>query len=632
MVHFNGINLSSYINITDVKREILAEQIVNLNSVAGMIGSYISDVKLGSKKFDIEFYIDENTKEEVRSKLRDLASILHTTKEVSLWFEDEPNLEYQAIFSGTSSIDEIVKYGNGTLTFIAPQGISYGSLVSENIDLGSVASTFTRNSQGYDAYGNLVNINVPKYAPSRSGKGMLIEDAISNPILNSATFDGCEFEIRNVDIQNVRISNGTLYYDFTKGASSDIRFHMLNIEITKGVEYVYSFDLFTELGSIKMIANGTATDNFSSGKEIGTIDATGNFTGIYGTKLINKRPLGGGWHRYNILLPDSYFAGSGTTCEIEHQHGWSYVGAIKYQFRKPMLSVGNKVRKYTPITMAEDKYTLEINTLRDNGCIEHQFYIDATMIPTITDSFRNYVWSIQDVTNVELVKCYLFRGKIHIENVNKDVVAFDATEGWHTIGIKFDSGKTYIVFDGVSGDHGLVTPIQDIQRFILGSTPEWGSINTVHDTIRLSDKSKTIADLIATGNTELGVEPATSELFRFDGNLSSDMSDKKSVIVLDVIGTLPTYPIITIKLLQSIDTLFVYHNEVKVIEIKYSFKSGDTIIIDNELNNVTINGINKLKHMTLDSSFVEFLPTRNSVSINKSVPGNIKVEYKERWL
>lgn len=632
MVYFNGINLSNYIEITDIKREIMPEQIVELDTATGIMGSYINSIKLGSRKFGVEFYIKEATKEEIRSKMRDLASILHTKNTVDMWFEDEPNLKYKAIFTGTSDIEEVATYGNGILNFIAPQGIAYGNSVMDDIDIGSIKSVFTRDSQGYDGYGNIVETHMPKFNESKDGKGLLIEDAITNTLPNSLTLEGCEFEIKNTEIQNTKILDGVLHYDFTKKASSDIRFHLPSVEIIKDIPYILSFNLHHELGTIKILVESSATDNFSSGKEIGTIGADGEFTGVYGTRLAYKESLGNGWYRYYISLPDSFFGGSGTTCNIEHQHSWSYAGDIKYQYEKPMLYAGTRIRNYTPIDMVDDRFVLDLDTLQVGGCMEHQFLIDAKSIPSIDTNYRYYLWTIQNAYEEAVFSCYLFREKIYFENANSDVISFDVTEGWHTIGIKFATNKVDVVYDNVKGDRSIVVTMQDIQKLNIGRTTDWESVCTVHDTLRLSNATKTVEDMMATNNPTLEIEANTIELLKFTDNLDSSMPKDNSVLKFDVKGTLPTYPIITLNLSKTTDSLSVYHNGIIAMTIKHTLKSGDVIIINNETNNITINGENGLKYINLDSSFIEFDPKEHTISIDEGMTASIKVEYIERWI
>lgn len=632
MVYFNGINLSNYIEITDIKREIMPEQIVELDTATGIMGSYINSVKLGSRKFGIEFYIKEATKEEIRSKIRDLASILHTKDTVDMWFEDEPNLKYKAIFTGTSDIEEVATYGNGILNFIAPQGIAYGDLISDSIDIGSIKTTFTRDSQGYDGYGNIVDTNVPKFAKSKNGNGLLIEDAISNLIPNSLTLEGYEFETLNVDIQNTKILDGVLYYDITKESSSDVRVHPPSTEITKDTPHILSFDMHRESGVLKIIAHGTATDNFSSGKEIGVFSADNTFTGSYGVKLIYKEPLGDEWYRYNIYLPSSFFGGSGTTCELEHQHSWSYSGNVKYQYKRPMLSTGSRARNYTPIAMADDRFIIDLSALQVGGCVEHQFFIDSKSIPPVDTNYKYYLWAIQNVAKESILSCYLFREKIYFENIDDDALSFSITEGWHAVGVKFIDDKVYVVCDGVKGSRSMVAVTQDIQGLDIGRTSKWESVCTIHDTLRLSNKDKTVDDMVATSNSVLEVEANTIELLNFNNSLDSEMAKDSTVLEFNVGGTLPTYPIITLNILKSANLLSIYHNETTAITIRYAFKSGDTIIIDNEINNITINGENALKYIDLDNSFIEFDPGKHTISIDKGMSATMEVKYTERWL
>lgn len=634
MIHFNGVDLSEYINITDIKREIMPEQIVELGSVSGVIGNYVGDVGLGSRKVEVEYFFNEKTKAGVRARTRELAQVLHTTEAVPMWFEDEPNMKYMAIFSGTSSVEELFTFGKGTLSFIIPEGVALGMSYEKTLEIGTVYSSFSRDSQGFDGDGNIVEANFPRFSNSKDGKGMWVEGAVSNAVPSPLTLEGFEFEVRNIGIQNTKILDGVAYLDFVKksGKTGDIRFHFPPMQVSQTESQYLSFDLKIEEGTITLLVEGSSTDNFSSGKQVGEILSDGTFVGGYGTRLHHKEHLGDDWYRYHIFLPDSFFGGSGTECLLEFQHGWSYVGNVKYQFRRPMLYKGNTIRNFVPFDMADEVYTLEVGSLQGGGCFEHQFLVEGKAIPSVDTSHRSYLWTINGSDGDYLAGCFLFKNNIYIENASEDTVFFPIVEGWHTFGLRFMDDKLAVVFDGTEGSHSITILTNKLKDFVVSKTNEWGLCSAIHDTIRISDLTKTITDLVNTGNGVLESEESTLELFKFNGNLDSEMANSDSDIEFSVNGTLPTYPIITVKLGNAVDVLTIIHNGTESLKIKYPFKSGTTVVVDCGVNNITIDGESGLKYLSLDSSFIEFKPTTHRVSINSGTSASMKVSYTERWL
>lgn len=99
---------------------------------------------------------------------------------------------------------------------------------------------------------------------------------------------------------------------------------------------------------------------------------------------------------------------------------------------------------------------------------------------------------------------------------------------------------------------------------------------------------------------------------------------------VSIAGNIDVYPIIEVTFTGT-STNFKYTLGSQFINIISGFASGNVLVIDHEKNLVTINGVNKMSSLSLDSQFFELKPGANTVVFEK-FSGTAKIKYKNRYL
>lgn len=130
---FNGIK-KDYIEIAQGEaRPFFAPIEHELIQVPGMPGAYPSFQKMGIRTITIPINIYYQTSAELQKIKEEMADWLITDEPKELIFDDEPDRVYYAKIDNTiSDLEEMIRFGRGTITFICPDPYKYGpELVAE---------------------------------------------------------------------------------------------------------------------------------------------------------------------------------------------------------------------------------------------------------------------------------------------------------------------------------------------------------------------------------------------------------------------------------------------------------------------------------------------------------------------
>ncbi|WP_407856370.1 distal tail protein Dit [Enterococcus hailinensis] len=117
----NGIELSGYLGITNVVRNIGVNRTNNFTKVGITDGKKLSSVTLDENYIDIDF----NILHDLNDKRRILAGILFTKEPFKLIIGDEPDRYYNALVEGQPSLTEMNFLGKGQIRFVIPDGVAY---------------------------------------------------------------------------------------------------------------------------------------------------------------------------------------------------------------------------------------------------------------------------------------------------------------------------------------------------------------------------------------------------------------------------------------------------------------------------------------------------------------------------
>lgn len=99
----------------------------NLLTIQGMPGAYLESTDTEVRVIEQPILINGKDRKDVRQLEEDLAEWLITDKPAKLIFDDEPNRVYYAVVDGALNIEDIARFGKGTITFICPDPYKYGA-------------------------------------------------------------------------------------------------------------------------------------------------------------------------------------------------------------------------------------------------------------------------------------------------------------------------------------------------------------------------------------------------------------------------------------------------------------------------------------------------------------------------
>ncbi|MCM3487900.1 phage tail family protein [Alkalihalophilus marmarensis] len=138
MAHFNGINLKEWFSIEKVTRPLAPPIEHKTVTVPGRDGSYDNGVRLGERMISLDVWITAKSKDERQQKIRAVMGVLFTREPKPLFFDDEPDVFYNAKLSGSTDVDELLRFGKTTLTFVCSDPFKYDTQETKvNLNDGS---------------------------------------------------------------------------------------------------------------------------------------------------------------------------------------------------------------------------------------------------------------------------------------------------------------------------------------------------------------------------------------------------------------------------------------------------------------------------------------------------------------
>lgn len=125
---FNGISSENYFIVEKVERDLLPPISHILTDIPNKNGSVHQGSKLGVREFNITIRMREESVEDLNTKIRTVASWLRQKEAKPFELVKEQGLYYMAYLSGDTKLEEIVRVGKGTLTFICPDPIAFSKV------------------------------------------------------------------------------------------------------------------------------------------------------------------------------------------------------------------------------------------------------------------------------------------------------------------------------------------------------------------------------------------------------------------------------------------------------------------------------------------------------------------------
>ncbi|MCL6573971.1 MAG: phage tail family protein [Bacillus sp. (in: Bacteria)] len=104
----------------------------NILTIPGMQGGYLESTDVLPRPEIVPIMIEANNMANLQKIKEDLAAWLITDQPQELIFDDEPDRTYFAIVDGLLDLDEMIRIGQGTVTFLCPDPYKYSTEKTAN--------------------------------------------------------------------------------------------------------------------------------------------------------------------------------------------------------------------------------------------------------------------------------------------------------------------------------------------------------------------------------------------------------------------------------------------------------------------------------------------------------------------
>lgn len=128
---FNGVSKPFFHATVDTKRPMWAPIEWDMVEIPGRPGAYLKHKKIKARQLSVPVVIKGI--DDMQKAKEEVAEWLVTDEPAPLVFTDEPDRTYYAVIDGEGQLDEVFKYGKGTINFICPDPYKYGAEKSFDI-------------------------------------------------------------------------------------------------------------------------------------------------------------------------------------------------------------------------------------------------------------------------------------------------------------------------------------------------------------------------------------------------------------------------------------------------------------------------------------------------------------------
>jgi predicted phage tail component-like protein len=123
----------------------------NILTVPGFPGGYLQNTEKGPRPLEVPVLIKANSFSDLQKLKEDLAAWLITDTPQELVFDDEPDRTYYAVVDGSLDLDELVRWGQGVIRFLCPDGYKYGAehtyIISNGEDIFDIENPGTADAE-----------------------------------------------------------------------------------------------------------------------------------------------------------------------------------------------------------------------------------------------------------------------------------------------------------------------------------------------------------------------------------------------------------------------------------------------------------------------------------------------------
>ena len=151
MFTFNSVSSDDFgISVIDFRQPILPSYQVNTVEAPARHGAFIGKKnKLAAKTIQVEVFIKADSETDLRLKVREIAAWLYTQEVKPLTYDFESDKTYYAILQGDTDLQEVLKYGRGTINFLCPDPFAYGDVIDSAL---GASVTYLGTAPTYPTY------------------------------------------------------------------------------------------------------------------------------------------------------------------------------------------------------------------------------------------------------------------------------------------------------------------------------------------------------------------------------------------------------------------------------------------------------------------------------------------------
>lgn len=142
MMNVDNVSILDYVHkVLDIKRQVLAPSQEKTMEASGMVGAYLSDVKLEPRTIEIKVRLKGTSLADLRTQAEKLGGFLWRGRQTRyVTFTDEANRVYRGVFTGDTDLDEIIYKGTGVLYLYCADPLKY-STVEKQVQVFTAPST-----------------------------------------------------------------------------------------------------------------------------------------------------------------------------------------------------------------------------------------------------------------------------------------------------------------------------------------------------------------------------------------------------------------------------------------------------------------------------------------------------------
>lgn len=125
-IQFDGNDLSPYLLVTDVKRQVMPKRRITQTQVPGMDGAFVSSVELDAIEVTVSGCVTRRLMRDVTEARKALAVCLKSANPAPLVLPDDPTTYLMALYEGGSELGKLAYIPDVELVFLCADPVAYG--------------------------------------------------------------------------------------------------------------------------------------------------------------------------------------------------------------------------------------------------------------------------------------------------------------------------------------------------------------------------------------------------------------------------------------------------------------------------------------------------------------------------